>query len=122
MDASAPNNLNEAAPVSLPTPPPVLDQTERLLAALGYFGFLCVLPLLMKPTSSFCQFHGKQSLGLCLVYFFLPFVAALLPFSILHFLLYSAYFAAALFAAYQAYRGLFYQVPVLYDLTKDWKF
>ncbi len=47
---------------------------EKMLAALGYFEFLCVLPLALKPKSDFCQFHGKQSLVLVILFFVLSLV------------------------------------------------
>lgn len=37
-------------------------EENKLLAALGYIGILCVLPLALKPKSQFCKFHGKQGL------------------------------------------------------------
>lgn len=45
-----------------------MPQGEKLLAMLGYIGFLCVLPLAIKPKSEFCQHHGKQGLVLCLIF------------------------------------------------------
>ena len=35
---------------------------NKVLAAIGYIGILCVLPLALKPKSQFCKFHGKQAL------------------------------------------------------------
>jgi uncharacterized membrane protein len=37
-------------------------EENKLLAAIGYIGILCVLPLALKPKSQFCKFHGKQGL------------------------------------------------------------
>ena len=45
------------------------DQNEKILAGLGYFGFAFVLPLAIRPDSSFCRLHGKQALVLNLVFF-----------------------------------------------------
>lgn len=35
---------------------------NKLVAAIGYLGVLCLIPLLAKKDSAFCQFHGKQGL------------------------------------------------------------
>ena len=41
----------------------------RILAAIGYFWILCLLPLLGKRESSFAQHHGKQGLVITIVSF-----------------------------------------------------
>jgi uncharacterized membrane protein len=42
-----------------------LDVKEnRVYAAIGYFGFLCFVPLIFRPKSRFAHFHGKQGLVL----------------------------------------------------------
>ena len=38
-------------------------QENRLIAAIGYLGILCLVPLLLKKDSAFAQFHGKQGLA-----------------------------------------------------------
>ena len=40
----------------------LVPKGEKLLATLGYFGPLCILPLALKPKSKLCQMHGKQAL------------------------------------------------------------
>ncbi len=40
----------------------MVPKGEKLLATLGYFGPLCILPLALKPKSKLCQIHGKQAL------------------------------------------------------------
>ena len=37
-------------------------QDDKVIAALGYIGILCLLPLLLKKNSPFAQHHGKQGL------------------------------------------------------------
>ena len=39
-------------------------QTDRLLAAIGYLGVLCILPLVLERKNLFVQHHGKQGLVL----------------------------------------------------------
>ena len=36
----------------------------KFSAIVGYFGFLCFIPLLLKRNNSFAQFHGRQALVL----------------------------------------------------------
>lgn len=41
---------------------------NKLVAAIGYLGILCLIPLLGKKNSAFCQFHGKQGLVIFIVW------------------------------------------------------
>ncbi|NQV90618.1 hypothetical protein HQ487_04435 [Candidatus Uhrbacteria bacterium] len=43
-------------------------QEDRLFAAIGYLGILCLVPLLLKKESAFAQHHGKQGLVVLLVW------------------------------------------------------
>ena len=51
---------------SLP-PQKSLDE-DRLVAAIGYLGILCLVPLILKRDSRFAQHHGKQGLVLLIVW------------------------------------------------------
>ncbi|PJA45104.1 hypothetical protein CO174_04685 [Candidatus Uhrbacteria bacterium CG_4_9_14_3_um_filter_50_9] len=46
-------------------------QEDRLIAAIGYLGILCVVPLLLKKDSKFAQHHGKQGLVLLIAWLIL---------------------------------------------------
>jgi uncharacterized membrane protein len=46
-------------------------EENRLLAAVGYLGILCLVPLLAKKDSAFCQFHGRQGLVIFIVWLIL---------------------------------------------------
>ncbi len=39
-------------------------QEGRILAAIGYLGILCLLPLFLLRENEFARFHGKQGLVL----------------------------------------------------------
>ncbi|HBR80792.1 MAG: hypothetical protein UX09_C0017G0009 [Candidatus Uhrbacteria bacterium GW2011_GWE2_45_35] len=54
-------------------------EENKLLAAIGYLGILCLIPLLAKKDSAFCQFHGKQGLVIFIVWIVLSFIN-ILPF------------------------------------------
>ena len=43
-------------------------EENKLIAAIGYLGILCLIPLLGKKDSPFAQFHGKQGLVLFIAY------------------------------------------------------
>jgi len=47
-------------------------QDNKLMAALSYIGILCLIPLLAKKDSKYCQEHGKQGLIL-----FIGFIAVM---------------------------------------------
>ncbi len=42
-------------------------EDNQIIAAIGYLGILCFVPLLLKKESKFAQFHGKQGLALFIV-------------------------------------------------------
>ena len=42
---------------------------DRLIAAIGYIGVLCVVPLLFNKDSEFATYHGKQGLVLLIAWF-----------------------------------------------------
>ncbi len=44
---------------------------DKLFAAIGYLGILCLVPLLLKKDSAFCQHHGKQGLVLLIAWLIL---------------------------------------------------
>lgn len=54
-------------------------EDNKLIAAIGYLGILCLIPLLLKPKSQFCKFHGKQGLILCIGWV-INFFIGLIPF------------------------------------------
>lgn len=47
----------------VPTQDPDI-QDAKFFAAMGYFSFLCFVPLVLKKQNKFAQFHGKQALVL----------------------------------------------------------
>jgi uncharacterized membrane protein len=95
----------EAAP---PAPPPV-EQDERFFAALGYFAFLFVVPLVVKPKSAYCKFHAKQSM----VLFLITIIFFMILFAIPWFgsLLTLALFAVYILAIYKSYMGEWWAIP-----------
>ncbi len=98
-----------------------LTEEERNLASMGYFGFLCVLPLLKKD-SEFCQWHGKQALVLnififCSLLILLAFpttVDLIGPFiQLVRFVLFFGYIIIILYSYTVAQKGGKWKIPYL---------
>ena len=53
-------------------------EQNKIIAAIGYIGILCLVPLLFKPKSKFARFHGRQGLIL-LVGWVINFFISLIP-------------------------------------------
>lgn len=92
-----------------------IEEDEKLFAAIGYFAFLFVVPLIVKPKSAYCKFHAKQSMVLFLitilvfiVLFAIPLVGSLLTLGI---------FAVYILAIYRAYKGELWNIPLVSNLT-----
>ena len=43
-------------------------EENKLMAAVGYLGILCLIPLLLKRNSPYAQFHAKQGLVILIVW------------------------------------------------------
>jgi|SRR3989338_3727942 len=54
-------------------------EANKMIAAVGYLGILCLIPLLLKKNSPFAQHHGKQGLVIVIAWLIL-FVANVIPF------------------------------------------
>lgn len=91
--------------------PSAADQDEKFFAALGYFGPLFVLPLLVKPKSAFCKFHAQQSMVLLLVTIFVFMVLFAIPWfgSLLTLIIFAIY----VLAIYKAYSGEMWKIPLI---------
>ena len=42
-------------------------EDNSFLAAIGYIGIVCIVPLFLKRNSKFAQFHAKQALLLLII-------------------------------------------------------
>lgn len=87
------------------------DQDEKFFAALGYFAFLFVVPLIVKPKSAYCKFHARQSMVLFLVAIITLIVLASIPW--FGSLLTLALFAVYVLAIYKAYHGDLWSIPLV---------
>lgn len=93
-----------------------IPHSERVIVALGYVSFLCILPLVLLQHSRFAQFHGKQALVLAIFIYFLDHLE-ILPaafsgtYNALKLLL-------VLYAIYKSLKGEYFRIPFLYNLSE----
>jgi len=97
-----------------------VSQDEKVIAALGYVWILCLLPILLKKESKFCQHHGKQSLVL-FVASFIVMVLGMIPlfgWLIILPLGWLAIVVLSLLGIYNAFIGNWWQMPYLYKYAE----
>lgn len=107
----------------------IISSNEKFLATIGYLGFLCILPLILKKDSEYCKFHGKQALVITIIFFLYQFIGIL---AFIPFLEWFVRFLASVgliirlvlivLAMIQAYRGNKWKIPVIYGMSKNLDF
>ena len=96
---------------------------NKLIAAIGYIGILCLIPLLAKKDSKFAQEHGKQGLVLLIAHVVL-WVVWVIP--VLGWFI--GFFGGIILliiniiAIIKALMGEFWEIPVLGPLRHQFKF
>lgn len=97
-------------------------QDNRLVAAIGYFGILCLVPLLLKRNSAFAQHHGKQGLVL-LIAWCLLWIGNIIP--ILGTIVWMAgsvvFVILVILGVINALNGKLWEMPVLGEYAKQIK-
>ncbi len=98
----------------------LLTHGEKFLAMIGYISFLCILPLVLKKDSEFCQFHGKQGLVILVIWIILGFVAELIrPFSYSFWMILRLlYLGLAGYGIYLGYTGQKKEIPLIGKIAK----
>ena len=97
-------------------------EDNKVMAAIGYIGILCLVPLLGGKNSPYCQFHGKQGLVLLIAWiavFFLN-VIPLLGW-VLWYLASIILVIVSIIGIIKAYKGEKLELPVLADFAKKIK-
>lgn len=93
-----------------------IDETttlhERTIAALGYIGFLALIPFYLKKESRFCRFHGKQGMLIAILFFL---VYPLMVLDILHDFFVLVQFLIFLYMGLSALSGKWKKCPWIYD-------
>lgn len=106
----------EQAPTPAPVPAVDKDVEEnKIVAALSYLGIFCLVPLLLKKDSPFCQFHGKQGLILAII-MFVGWMIFWIP--IIGWLLWLVVVVVDLVALIKTLMGQKWEIPVIGDLAK----
>lgn len=97
-------------------------EENKIIAALGYLGFLCLLPLLLKKDSPFAQHHGKQGLVLLIAWLIL-WLVNVIPFvgQVLWALGSIGILILVLLGIVNALNGNMWEMPVLGKYAKDIK-
>lgn len=99
-------------------------QGDKILSAVGYFSFLCILPLVVRPESKFCQFHGKQGLAITIIFLAFSVVAWLPGFWMpgIYGLLGLLQFLVALLGVLSAFQGKMNRIPFVSQIADklDW--
>lgn len=92
-----------------------LDGEEKIFAAVGYVGILALLPLLARRDSEFAQHHGRQGLVVAIIFIVLWLFAKLG--GTLSTLVFVLQFAAIVGGFVLAYKGDWFRIPGIYDLS-----
>jgi uncharacterized membrane protein len=94
-------------------------EENKILAAIGYVSILCILPLILKPKSEFCKFHGKQGLILVIASF-INMVIGIIPIIgwIVSFVGGIAIIVLSLLGIYKAYMGEYWEMPYVSEYAK----
>jgi fumarate reductase subunit D len=92
----------------------------KIFAAVSYWGFLCILPLMMKKDNAFAVYHGKQ--GLVLFIFLVGgFIINIIPFAgvIIYRLVLFIYLVLLLWGTIAALAGKKADIPIVSNLAKE---
>ena len=103
----------------------ILSPDEQFMGALSYLWGLCLLPLLNKKDSEFCQFHAKQGFvlfwGSFVVIFLgmIPFMVGNIFLSVGWLLVWCILFViASLLGLISVWRGKMGEIPFIGDYAK----
>lgn len=94
-------------------------EDNKVLAAIGYISILCILPLVLKPKSEFCKFHGKQGLILVIAGF-INMIIGIIPVLgwIVSFIGAIAIILLSLLGIYKAINGEYWEMPYIGEYAK----
>lgn len=105
---------------------PVPDQQDisdnRLWAAAGYIGILCLLPLLLRKDSPYAQHHGKQGFILFVAWIILSFINIIpLLGQIIWFFGTIVFFGVMIVGIIKALQGDLWEIPYIGHYAKSIK-
>ena len=89
-------------------------EINKRIAILSYLWVLCLIPLLLRTSSKFAQFHAKQGLILFIISFFtfLPVIGKLLQIVI---------FVVSVIGILKVLNGEYWQIPYIFNISKKIK-
>ena len=88
---------------------------NKTIAALSYFGLLCLIPLLGKKHSKFAQFHAKQGVVLCGLEILCVLVYAIPLFGWMIAIL---FLVVSIVGIMKTLDGEYWKIPYIYDWSK----
>ncbi len=101
---------------------------SKLIAAIGYIPFLCILPLMSRTTDEYLAFHGRQGLLLTIISVAIgilsPFIALAIPFVglLVIWALNLVVLVAMIMAGWKAYNGEKWVLPYIGQFADKLKF
>ncbi|MCU0652436.1 MAG: hypothetical protein MUC39_05800 [Candidatus Omnitrophica bacterium] len=89
-------------------------QEGKIFAVVGYWAFLCILPLILKKENKFACFHGKQGLVL-FIFLVAGFIFNIIPFlgGLIYQLIRFIYLTLMLWGTINALMGRYSRLPVV---------
>ncbi len=91
----------------------------KIFAVVAYWGFLCILPLIVKKDNKFAVYHGKQGLVL-FIFLVAGFLFNIIPVVgqiVWHWVVF-IYLFALLWGNLQALMGNYCRLPVVTDIAE----
>lgn len=93
-------------------------QEGKIFAVVGYWLFLCILPLMLKKDNKFAIHHGKQGLVM-FIFLVAGFIVSIIPVLgafVYHIVLF-IYLILMLWGSIQALMGNYSRIPVISDIA-----
>ncbi len=91
----------------------------KVFAVIGYWVFLCILPLILKKDNKFALYHGKQGLVL-FIFLVFGFMFNILPFlgNMLYKIILFVYLLFSLWGTVQALSGKYARIPFVSEIAE----
>lgn len=94
-------------------------EENKVIAAIGYVGIFCLLPLILKKDSPFAHHHGKQGLVLCIAWVAIVIVGWIPVLGwLVGFLGSIAVLVLSVIGIIQALQGNMWEAPIVGNLAK----
>jgi len=96
-------------------------EENKIIAALSYIFILCLVPLLLKRTSEFTQFHARQGLTITVAWFIF-WVIGIVPILgwLISFLGNLALLVISIMGVIKTLDGQAWEIPYIYQWSKKW--